>query len=123
MNSKWRLRTILTGKVSPRRFNSGVFSVELIRSCLLESDFEVEGSTALALSIRTLVKVKAGTQSLLTFLCYVSCFIVPHFNYCSESSGITGVKEVPANLRKSMNEQFSLLPVTSQPCTKLCLNN
>ena len=74
MNSKWRLLTILTGKVSPRRFNSSVFSLEVIRSCLLESDFEVEASTVLALSIRTLVKVKAGTQSLLTFLCYVSCF-------------------------------------------------
>ena len=61
-------------KISPRRFNSNVFSLELIRSCFLESDFEVEASTALALLIRALVKVKSGTQSLLTFLCYVSCF-------------------------------------------------
>ena len=40
-----------------------------------------------------------------------------------QNRGITVAKEVPANLKKSMNELFALWPVPSQQYTRRCLKN
>ena len=93
-----------------------------VLSVTLDNKLKFEGQIhKICRKVSQQVAVLNGLKKILPFELRIDMYIslsLHRISITAQSRGITVVKEVPANLKKSMNEPFALWPVTRQPRTR-----